>query len=37
MFERPRAPSTFNPLFGAGPIVGETSRVVCEFVSVKLM
>ena len=37
MLERARAPPTFSPLFGAGPIVGETSRVVCELVSVKLM
>jgi hypothetical protein len=37
MFERARAPFTFNPLFGAGPIVGEMSRVVCELVSVKLI
>ncbi len=36
MFPRARAPPTLNPLLGAGPIVGETSRVDFEFVNVKL-
>jgi len=34
-FERWRAPLTLNPLLGAGPMVGETSRVVFENKRVK--